>query len=48
MAVQEGATVAELVGRLGHTTPAMALRDQRVAEGRDAELARLVAARWTG
>ncbi len=48
MAAQEGATVAELMGRLGHTTPAMALRYQHVAEGRDAELARRMAARWTG
>lgn len=39
LAAQAGATTAELMHRLGHTTPAMALRYQHVAEGRDAELA---------
>jgi integrase len=39
LAAQSGATTAELMHRLGHTTPAMALRYQHVAEGRDAELA---------
>ena len=46
MAAQEGASLAELMGRLGHTTPAMALRYQHVAEGRDAEIARRMSARW--
>jgi integrase len=39
-AAQSGATLAELMGRLGHTTPAMAIRYQHVAADRDAELAR--------
>lgn len=39
LAAQSGATTAELMHRLGHTTPEMALRYQHVAEGRDAELA---------
>lgn len=43
-AARHGATLAELMGRLGHTTPAMALRYQHVAEGRDAEIARRIGA----
>lgn len=39
LAAQSGATTAELMHRLGHTTPAMALRYQHVAAGRDAEVA---------
>jgi integrase len=39
LAAQSGATTAELMRRLGHTTPQMALRYQHVAEGRDAEIA---------
>jgi integrase len=39
LAAQSGATTAELMHRLGHTTAAMALRYQHVAEGRDAEIA---------
>jgi len=39
LAAQSGATTAELMHRIGHTTPAMALRYQHVAEGRDAEIA---------
>lgn len=39
LAAQSGATTAELMNRLGHTTPAMALRYQHVAAGRDAEIA---------
>jgi integrase len=39
LAAQSGATTAELMHRLGHTTPQMALRYQHVAEGRDAQLA---------
>ncbi len=38
-AAQSGATTIELMHRLGHTTPSMALRYQHVAEGRDAEIA---------
>lgn len=39
LAAQSGATTAELMHRLGHTTPAMALRYQHVAENRDAVIA---------
>lgn len=39
LAAQSGATTAELMHRLGHTTAAMALRYQHVGEGRDAEIA---------
>jgi integrase len=39
LAAQTGATLAELMGRLGHSTPAAALRYQHVAQGRDAEIA---------
>lgn len=46
-AARHGATLAELMGRLGHTTPAMALRYQHVAEGRDAEIARRIGAGWS-
>lgn len=45
LAAQSGATTAELMYRLGHTTPQMALRYQHVAEGRDAELAERMSAR---
>lgn len=44
MAAMSGATLAELMGRLGHTTPAMAIRYQHVAEDRDAEIARRLSA----
>lgn len=40
LAAHAGATVAELMGRIGHTTPEMALRYQHIAAGRDAEIAR--------
>jgi len=40
MAASTGATLAELMSRLGHTTPTMALRYQHVAAGRDAEVAK--------
>jgi integrase len=40
LAAQTGATLAELMGRLGHTTPAMALRYQHIAADRDTEIAR--------
>ena len=39
LAAQAGATTAELMHRIGHTTPQMALRYQHVAAGRDAEIA---------
>jgi integrase len=40
LAAQTGATLAELMSRLGHSTPAMAIRYQHVAQDRDAEIAR--------
>lgn len=39
LAAQAGATTAELMNRLGHTTPEMSLRYQHVAAGRDTEIA---------
>jgi len=48
LAAQSGATTAELMHRLGHTTPAMALRYQHVAAGRDAEIAERLSALATG
>jgi len=39
LAASTGATLAELMGRLGHSTPAAALRYQHVAGGRDAAIA---------
>jgi integrase len=40
LAAQSGATLADLMGRLGHSTPGAALIYQHMAQGRDAELAR--------
>jgi integrase len=40
LAAQTGATLAELMGRLGHSTPGAAMRYQHIAGGRDAEIAR--------
>lgn len=39
MAAQTGATMAELMARLGHSTPAAALRYQHAARGRDQQIA---------
>lgn len=39
LAAQTGATLAELMARLGHATPAAALRYQHVAAGRDGAIA---------
>jgi integrase len=39
LAAQEGATLAELQARLGHTTPAAAMIYQHAASERDKELA---------
>ncbi len=36
---QTGATLAELMDRVGHSTPAAAMRYQHAAQGRDAKLA---------
>ncbi|GGF36424.1 putative prophage phiRv2 integrase [Marmoricola endophyticus] len=40
LAAQTGATLAELMGRLGHSTPGAAMRYQHASEDRDAEIAR--------
>lgn len=39
LAAQAGATLAELMGRLGHSTPQAALVYQHAAQGRDAQIA---------
>lgn len=39
LTAQSGATLAELMARIGHSTPQAALRDQHAARGRDAEIA---------
>ncbi|WP_034719966.1 tyrosine-type recombinase/integrase [Intrasporangium chromatireducens] len=39
LAAQTGATLAELMGRLGHSTPGAAMKYQHIAQGRDAEIA---------
>ncbi|MBM7506550.1 integrase [Nocardioides salarius] len=44
LAAQTGATLAELMGRLGHSTPAAALRYQHAAAERDVEIARRLSA----
>ncbi len=44
LAASTGATLAELMGRLGHSTPGAALRYQHAAEGRDAIIAQKLSA----
>jgi integrase len=44
LAAQTGATLAELMGRLGHSTPGAALRYQHAAQARDVEIARRLSA----
>ncbi|WP_148574951.1 tyrosine-type recombinase/integrase [Nocardioides caldifontis] len=44
LAAQTGATLAELMARLGHSTPGAALRYQHAAQGRDMEIARKLSA----
>ncbi|MCM0622839.1 tyrosine-type recombinase/integrase [Nocardioides bruguierae] len=44
LAAQTGATLAELMGRLGHSTPGAAMRYQHAAAERDAEIARRLSA----
>jgi integrase len=39
LAALSGATLAELMARLGHSSPAAAMRYQSVAAGRDREVA---------
>lgn len=48
LAAQTGATLAELMGRLGHSTPTAAMRYQHSAKGRDAEIAAAMSERATG
>lgn len=47
MAAQAGATTRELMDRLGHTTAAVSIRYQHVADGRQAEIARRLSAMAT-
>ena len=48
LAASTGATLGELMGRLGHSTPTAALRYQHAAEGRDAQIAQQLSALATG
>ena len=48
MAAQTGATIAELMARLGHTTPQAAMRYQSAAADRDKEIARRLSELATG
>lgn len=42
LAAATGATLAELMARLGHSTPGAAMRYQHAAQGRDRQIARLL------
>ena len=42
LAASTGATIAELMARLGHSTPAAAMRYQHAAQGRDQAIAELM------
>ena len=44
LAASTGATLAELMGRLGHSTPSAALRYQHTAQGRDRAIAEALSA----
>ncbi len=44
LAAQTGASLAELMGRLGHSTPQAAMRYQHAAKGRDAQIASALSA----
>src|SRR5665811_83774 len=48
LAAQTGATLAELMGRLGHSTPAAAMRYQHAARDRDTEIAKALSAMVSG
>jgi len=48
LAASTGATLAELMGRLGHSTPQAALRYQHAAEGRDTAIAAALSALANG
>jgi integrase len=47
LAASTGASLAELMARLGHSTPQAALRYQHASRGRDAEIARRLSAMVT-
>jgi integrase len=42
LAAATGATLAELMARLGHSTPQAAMRYQHAAQGRDRQIAKLL------
>ena len=42
LAAATGATIAELMARLGHSTPAAAMRYQHAAQGRDQAIAEML------
>ena len=48
LAASTGATLAELMARLGHSTPGAAMRYQHAAKGRDAQIAQALSALVTG
>lgn len=48
LAAVAGATLAELMQRLGHSTPSAALKYQHVAAGRDRQIAKLLSGLATG
>lgn len=48
LAAQTGATLAELMARLGHSTPAAAMRYQHASRDRDAEIAKALSAMVDG
>jgi integrase len=48
LAASTGATLAELMARLGHSTPQAALRYQHAAQGRDQEIAKALSALAAG
>ncbi len=48
LAAQTGATLAELMGRLGHSTPGAAMRYQHAAKDRDSEIAKALSAMVEG
>lgn len=48
LAAATGATLAELMARLGHSTPQAAMRYQHAAQGRDRQIAKLLSKLATG
>ena len=48
LAAATGATLAELMARLGHSTPAAAMRYQHAAAGRDQVIAELMSKQLAG